>query len=52
MSLIPSSVVGGVRPVRVPAQGRGSDHPGADRPHEAVHRAVRHGPRVCDHGGR
>ena len=28
----PTSAVGGLLPLWVPAQGRGADHPGADRP--------------------
>ena len=34
------TAVGGVRPLRVPAQGRHTDHPRADRPHQAIRRAV------------
>lgn len=43
------SVVGGLRPLWFPAQGRGADHARADRPHQAVRRAVQHKPRVRHH---
>lgn len=34
------TAVGSIRPVRVSAQGCRADHTRADRPHQAVHRAV------------
>jgi hypothetical protein len=41
------SAVGCVRALRVPAQGRDTDHPGADRSHQALCGAVPGHPGTC-----
>ena len=44
----PITAVGGVRSLRLPTQGRGADHAGADRSHQETDRAILVNLAVCD----